>query len=102
MHLISSSVAYEVIMVMPVASTPRSFSIQQQFIKSTNSIIYPSLIPVPGRLVKVHRLLYLKVILSGRYLLVFHENVCFGYSLELPQEGHSNEYPLHTFLWQNK
>ena len=27
-----------------------------------------------------------------------HENICCGYSLELPRRGHSNEYPQHMFL----
>ena len=30
------------------------------------------------------------------------KNICFGYSLELPWQGNSNEYPQHMFLWRNK
>ena len=26
----------------------------------------------------------------------------YGYSLEAPYQGVSNEYPQHTFLWRNK
>ena len=31
-----------------------------------------------------------------------HENICCGYSLEVPQRGTSNEYPQHMFSWINK
>ena len=34
--------------------------------------------------------------------LFLHENICCGYSLEVPQWGTSNEYPQHMFLWPNK
>ena len=34
--------------------------------------------------------------------LFLHENICCGYSLEVPQQGASNEYPQHIFLWRNK
>ena len=27
---------------------------------------------------------------------------CCGYSLEVPQQGTSNEYPQHMFPWRNK
>ena len=30
------------------------------------------------------------------------QNIHFGYSLELPQQGSSNEYPQSTFLSRNK
>ena len=33
---------------------------------------------------------------------VLHKNICCGYSLELPRQGNSNEYPQHMFLWRNK
>ena len=33
---------------------------------------------------------------------MLHENVCCGYSLEVPHWGTSNENPQHTFLWRNK
>ena len=29
------------------------------------------------------------------------KNICCGYSLELPPQGDSNEYPQHMFLWRN-
>ena len=34
-------------------------------------------------------------------LSVLHKNICYGYSLESPQRGNSNEYPQHMFLWRN-
>ena len=34
--------------------------------------------------------------------LFFHENICCGYSLEVPRRGTSNEYPQHMFSWRNK
>ena len=34
--------------------------------------------------------------------LFLQENVCCGYSLDIPRWGTSNEYPQHTFLWKNK
>ena len=33
---------------------------------------------------------------------ILHKNLCCGYSLESPQQGDSNEYPQHMFLWRNK
>ena len=36
------------------------------------------------------------------FSLFLHENICCGYSLEVPQQGTSNEYPQHMFLWRNK
>ena len=33
----------------------------------------------------------------AHYLLYFlHKNVCYGYPLEVPQQGASNEYPQHN------
>ena len=34
--------------------------------------------------------------------LLLHENICYGYSLEAPRRGASNEYPQHMFSWRNK
>ena len=31
----------------------------------------------------------------------FNKNMCYGYSLESPRRGDSNEYPQHMFLWRN-
>ena len=31
-----------------------------------------------------------------------HENICCGYSLEVPWRGTFNEYPQHKFSWRNK
>ena len=36
------------------------------------------------------------------FFLFLHENICCGYSLEVPQRGTSNEYPQHMFSWRNK
>ena len=36
------------------------------------------------------------------FFLFLHENICCGYSLEVPPRGASNEYPQHMFLWRNK
>ena len=30
------------------------------------------------------------------------ENICCGYSLEVPRRGASNEYPQQMILWRNK
>ena len=35
-------------------------------------------------------------------LITIASNICCGYSLELPRQGDSNEYPQHMFLWRNK
>ena len=34
--------------------------------------------------------------------LLLNENICCGYSLEVPQQGTSNEYPQHMFSSRNK
>ena len=34
--------------------------------------------------------------------LISPQNICCGYSLEVPLQGTSNEYPQHMFLWRNK
>ena len=34
--------------------------------------------------------------------LCLHENICCGYSLEVPQRDASNEYPQHMFSSRNK
>ena len=31
------------------------------------------------------------------FFLFLEENICCGYSLEVPRRGASNEYPHHTF-----
>ena len=36
------------------------------------------------------------------FFLFLHENICCGYSLEVPHRGTSNEYPQHMFSWRNK
>ena len=36
------------------------------------------------------------------FFLFVHETVCYGYSLEAPRWGASNEYPQHMFWWTNK
>ena len=36
------------------------------------------------------------------FFLFLHENICCGYSLEVPHAGTSNEYPQHMFSWRNK
>ena len=43
------------------------------------------------------------MIIKGQFQ-VLHKNIWCGYSLELPHQGDSNEYPQHTcmFLWRNK
>ena len=35
-------------------------------------------------------------------VLFLHENICCGYSLEVPWQGASDEYPQHMFSWRNK
>ena len=38
-----------------------------------------------------------------KIFFLFHiENICCGYSLEVSQQGTSNEYPQHIFLMKNK
>ena len=34
--------------------------------------------------------------------LISPKNICCGYSLEVSQQGTSNEYPQHMFSWRNK
>ena len=36
------------------------------------------------------------------FYFFLHKNICCGYSLEVPQQCASNEYPHHMFLWRNK
>ena len=36
------------------------------------------------------------------FFLFLYENICCGYSLEVPQWGTSNEYPQHMFSYRNK
>ena len=40
------------------------------------------------------------MIFSGIFFLFLHKNISCGYSLEAPQQGASNEYPQHMFLWR--
>ena len=40
---------------------------------------------------------------SGYQVNIFlfqHENICCGYSLEVPCQGTSNKYPQHIFCWE--
>ena len=39
---------------------------------------------------------------STDIFLFHHENICCGYSLEVPHQGASNEYPQHTFSGKNE
>ena len=39
---------------------------------------------------------------SVNIFLISPENICCGYSLEAPQQGASDEYSQHMFLWRNK
>ena len=36
------------------------------------------------------------------FFLLLHENICCGYSLEVPRQGTSNEYAQRMFSWRNK
>ena len=36
------------------------------------------------------------------FFLLLPKNICFGYSLEVPCQYLSNEYPGHIFSWRNK
>ena len=49
---------------------------------------------------------YLELCSNIRKMLIsflfLHENICYGYSLEVPHQGISNEYPQHMFFWRNK
>ena len=36
------------------------------------------------------------------FFLFLNENICYGYSLEAPHRGTSNEYPQHMFSLRNK
>ena len=39
--------------------------------------------------------------LKVNFSSVLHKNVCCGYSLGLPCQCNSNEYPQHTIFWRN-
>ena len=39
-------------------------------------------------------------IILGYFFLFLHKNICYGYSLEAPCRGASNEYTQHMFLWR--
>ena len=44
---------------------------------------------------------FLSVFLMLKYqyfFLLLHESIYYGYSLEVPQQGTSNEYPQHIFF----
>ena len=36
------------------------------------------------------------------FFLCLHKNICHGYSLEVPWQGASNEYPQHMFSWRHR
>ena len=36
------------------------------------------------------------------FFIFLHESIYCGYSLEVPQQGTSNEYPQHMFYIRNK
>ena len=36
------------------------------------------------------------------FFLFVHENICCGYSLEVPYQGASNEYLQHMVSWTNE
>ena len=36
------------------------------------------------------------------FFLNLHENICCGYSLEVPHRGTSKEYPQYMLSWRNK
>ena len=36
------------------------------------------------------------------FFLFLNENICCGYSLEVPRRGTSDEYPQHMYLSRNK
>ena len=38
--------------------------------------------------------------LLRHFFLFLQDNICCGYSLEVPRQGTSNEYPQHMFLWR--
>ena len=38
------------------------------------------------------------MIIKGSFWFFLHKNICFGYTLESPQRGDSNEYPQHMIL----
>ena len=39
---------------------------------------------------------------SGIMFFLFHKNICYGYSFEVPLWGTFNEYPQHMLSWRNK
>ena len=43
-----------------------------------------------------------RVVAHGPLVLISAQNIDYGYSLELPQGGGSNEYPQSMFLSRNK
>ena len=43
---------------------------------------------------KIDKIVNTKVLM---FFLFLHENICCGYSLEVPHRGTSNEYPQHSF-----
>ena len=36
------------------------------------------------------------------FFLILNANICCGYSLEVPHQGVSNDYPQHMFSWRHK
>ena len=42
------------------------------------------------------------MIILGIFSQFLHENICYGYLLEVPQRGTFNEYPQCMFLRRNK
>ena len=43
-----------------------------------------------------------KVEIRKIFCLFLHKNICYGYSLEVPQRGSPNEYPQHMCSQRNK
>ena len=41
------------------------------------------------------------MIILGKFFLFLNKNIFCGYSLEVPRQDASNEYPKHTFLRSN-
>ena len=41
-------------------------------------------------------------LLAENFFLFLEDNICCGYSLEVPHLGTSNEYPQHMFSLRNK
>ena len=69
---------------------------------SDQDLITSAAKPLVQAVAFLNKKILIRVGIRSVFFLFLHENICCGYSLEVPWRGASNEYPQHMFLWTNK